>query len=103
MTCYQKGNTRDGLHMANMGGCYLMVRDGFAGMRINENGLSIYPMLLVVSTVHPHLAEEWVWLHGSVVVTMTSRVFGNGQAVITHKSAQNANNFVNTFMMFEFC
>ena len=41
----QKGNTRDGLHMANMGGCYLMVRDGFAGMRISENGLSLYPML----------------------------------------------------------
>lgn len=41
----QKGNTRDGLHMANMGGCYLMVRDGFADMRIIEDKLSLFPML----------------------------------------------------------
>ena len=41
----QKGNTKDGLHVANMGGCYLMIRDGFAGMRISNGKLSLFPML----------------------------------------------------------
>ena len=40
-----KGNTKDGLHMANMGGCYDMVVGGFAGLKLNENGLSLFPML----------------------------------------------------------
>ncbi|MDO4940258.1 MAG: beta-phosphoglucomutase [Erysipelotrichaceae bacterium] len=40
-----KGNTRDGLHMANMGGCYCMVTDGFAGLRINEDNIYLFPML----------------------------------------------------------
>ena len=38
-------NTRDGLHTANMGGSYLMVVRGFAGLTINDCGLSIFPML----------------------------------------------------------
>ena len=40
-----KGNTRDGLHIANMGGCYRMILGGFAGLDIDENGLSIFPMI----------------------------------------------------------
>lgn len=40
-----KGNTKDGLHIANMGGCYDMIVGGFAGLRINEKGLSLFPML----------------------------------------------------------
>lgn len=40
-----KGNTKDGLHIANMGGCYRMVSDGFAGLRINDDGISLFPML----------------------------------------------------------
>ena len=40
-----KGNTRDGLHIANMGGCYRMILGGFAGLDINETGLSLFPML----------------------------------------------------------
>lgn len=40
-----KGNTRDGLHIANMGGCYRMILGGFAGLDIDENGLSLFPML----------------------------------------------------------
>ena len=39
------GNTRDGLHTANMGGAYLTVLMGFAGLRIDENGLTLSPML----------------------------------------------------------
>lgn len=40
-----KGNTRDGLHIANMGGCYRMILGGFAGLDIDENGISIFPMI----------------------------------------------------------
>ena len=40
-----KGNTKDGLHMANMGGCYDMIVGGFAGLKLNENGISLFPML----------------------------------------------------------
>ncbi len=39
------GNTRDGLHTANMGGAYLCVLRGFAGLTLSESGLSLSPML----------------------------------------------------------
>ncbi len=39
------GNTKDGLHMANMGGTWLAIVYGFAGLRLKENGLSFSPML----------------------------------------------------------
>ncbi|MGG0717753.1 glycosyl hydrolase family 65 protein [Robertmurraya massiliosenegalensis] len=39
------GNTKDGLHMANMGGTWLAIVYGFAGVRVKENGLSISPFL----------------------------------------------------------
>ena len=41
----KKGNTRDGLHIANLGGCYRMISDGFAGLKVKENSLSLFPML----------------------------------------------------------
>ena len=40
-----KGNTKDGLHIANMGGCYRMILGGFAGLDIDENGISLFPMI----------------------------------------------------------
>lgn len=39
------GNTRDGLHTANMGGSYLCVLLGFAGLRLEEGRLSLAPKL----------------------------------------------------------
>ena len=36
-------NTKDGVHTANMGGCYMAIVNGFAGLRITEEGLSIDP------------------------------------------------------------
>ena len=39
------GNTKDGLHMANMAGTWMDVTSGFAGMYANENGLSFKPTL----------------------------------------------------------
>lgn len=38
-------NTQDGIHTANMGGCYMAIVNGFAGLTIDENGLSINPFL----------------------------------------------------------
>lgn len=39
------GNTKDGLHMANMGGTWLAIVFGFAGLRIKEDGISFSPAL----------------------------------------------------------
>lgn len=41
----QSGNTRDGLHIANMGGAYLSIIAGFGGMRLNRDGLRLFPLL----------------------------------------------------------
>lgn len=38
-------NTKDGLHMANMGGTYMALVHGFAGLRIKEEGLILRPIL----------------------------------------------------------
>lgn len=38
-------NTKDGLHMANMGGTWLGIVYGFAGLRLKESGLSLSPVL----------------------------------------------------------
>src|SRR5690606_4118860 len=39
------GNTKDGLHMANMGGTWMAIVFGFAGLRVKESGLSLAPDL----------------------------------------------------------
>ncbi|KAA0544898.1 glycoside hydrolase family 65 protein [Bacillus sp. BGMRC 2118] len=39
------GNTKDGLHMANMGGTWMAITAGFAGMRVKETGLLFRPQL----------------------------------------------------------
>ncbi len=41
----QSGNTRDGLHIANMGGAYLSMIAGFGGMRLDNDGLRLFPLL----------------------------------------------------------
>lgn len=40
-----QGNTKDGLHTANMGGCYMAIVYGFAGLRIHEDGVCFAPAL----------------------------------------------------------
>jgi alpha,alpha-trehalose phosphorylase len=40
-----QGNTKDGLHLANMGGAWLAIVFGFAGLRIKESGLYLSPIL----------------------------------------------------------
>ena len=39
------GNTRDGLHMANMAGTWVCMVSGFGGMSVTENGISFDPIL----------------------------------------------------------
>ncbi|MEH7222269.1 glycosyl hydrolase family 65 protein [Bacillus sp. JJ1566] len=39
------GNTKDGLHFANMGGTWLSIVYGFAGLRVKESGISFAPTL----------------------------------------------------------
>jgi alpha,alpha-trehalose phosphorylase len=39
------GNSGDGVHTANMGGAYMAIVYGFAGVKISEEGLSIDPFL----------------------------------------------------------
>ncbi len=39
------GNTRDGIHVANMGGMYMAIVYGFGGLRIKEDGLHLAPVL----------------------------------------------------------
>ncbi|MCI1966284.1 MAG: family 65 glycosyl hydrolase [Oscillospiraceae bacterium] len=39
------GNTKDGLHIANMGGVYMSIVYGFGGLRIKEDGLHLAPVL----------------------------------------------------------
>jgi len=38
-------NTKDGIHTANMGGCFMAVVYGFAGLSITENGIKIAPFV----------------------------------------------------------
>lgn len=39
------GNTKDGIHTANMGGTFMAIVFGFAGLRIKENYISLNPKL----------------------------------------------------------
>jgi len=41
----EHGNTKDGLHTANLGGAYLSIVAGFAGLRINRDGLILRPRI----------------------------------------------------------
>ncbi len=45
-------NTKDGIHTANMGGTFMAIVYGFAGLRIKENGIFFAP-------IKPHCWEEY--------------------------------------------
>ena len=44
-TSDRNGNTKDGLHIANMGGVYRVLTAGFGGVKITGQGLSLFPVL----------------------------------------------------------
>lgn len=65
------GNTKDGLHLANMGGTWMSIVYGFAGMRLKESGLSLAPVL-------PAAWEQYAFrltFRGRLIAV---RVAGNG-------------------------
>ncbi|MGB4660010.1 MAG: glycosyl hydrolase family 65 protein, partial [Mobilitalea sp.] len=43
--CNTHKNTKDGIHTANMGGTYMSIVYGFAGLRLKEEGLFFAPMI----------------------------------------------------------
>ncbi len=45
----EHGNTKDGLHTANLGGAYLSIVAGFAGLRIKKEG----------PTLRPRIPDKW--------------------------------------------
>jgi alpha,alpha-trehalose phosphorylase len=63
------GNTKDGIHTANMGGTYMAIVYGFAGLRLKETGLYFAP----------YLPESWtayrfkIFYEGSQILTEVSR------------------------------
>ncbi|MCH3917233.1 MAG: family 65 glycosyl hydrolase [Spirochaetia bacterium] len=75
------GNTKDGIHTANMGGSYLCIVFGFAGLRIKETGIYLYPYLPTAwkgyafcltlrnlhMHVHIHLDEIALWLEEKTI------------------------------------
>ena len=40
-----QGNTKDGIHTANMGGSYMVIVHGFGGFRLKESGIHFHPTL----------------------------------------------------------
>lgn len=44
-TSDNNGNTRDGLHIANIAGVYKALTAGFGGYKVDKNGLSLFPLL----------------------------------------------------------
>ncbi|MDK2809248.1 MAG: alpha,alpha-trehalose phosphorylase [Clostridiales bacterium] len=43
--CNTHGNTKYGIHTANMGGCYMAIVHGFAGLRMKEEGVFLSPFI----------------------------------------------------------
>jgi alpha,alpha-trehalose phosphorylase len=59
----EHGNTKDGLHTANMGGAYLCIVAGFAGLRIKKDGLMLRPRI-------PHSLRGYrfrIWYRNSLL------------------------------------
>ncbi len=57
------GNTRDGLHMANMAGTWVCVVSGFGGMRVSREAVAFDPIL-------PDALKGYgfsVWAHGRLI------------------------------------
>ncbi|MFG6117924.1 glycoside hydrolase family 65 protein [Thalassobacillus sp. B23F22_16] len=79
------GNTKDGLHMANMGGTWMGIVYGFAGLRIKEAGIHFSPIL----------PEEWDALEFNI--TYDKRLINvyltKGKVTYTLKAGQGVNIF----------
>ncbi|MCL2035405.1 MAG: family 65 glycosyl hydrolase, partial [Oscillospiraceae bacterium] len=82
-----QGNTRDGVHTANMGGAYLCVVAGFAGLKILQDGFHFAPRL-------PKTWEGYefsFYCCGSLIGVSV----GRDQSVFTLKSGKPVRIYVN--------
>ncbi|NLD52843.1 MAG: glycoside hydrolase family 65 protein [Clostridiales bacterium] len=62
------GNTKDGIHTATMGGTWLALTAGFAGLRIKQGGLSLSPRLPRSWTGY---SFPMMWRNSALHVTVT--------------------------------
>lgn len=80
-------NTKDGLHMANMGGTWLVVVFGFAGLRVKESGLSLSPSLPAEwGSLIFHLRYQGRLIRVKMVGDSVTYLIKEGEGIIiTHK------------------
>lgn len=74
-------NTKDGLHMANMGGTWLGIVYGFAGLRLKESGLYLSPSLPVEwnsYTFHLRYQARVLKVHKTREATVYTLIEGEG-------------------------
>jgi len=83
------GNTKDGIHTANMGGTWLAITAGFGGLRVKPDGLHL----------HPRLPDAWraysfplTWRGSELRVHVSPKgwriVLAEGEAVDVHVNGQ---------------
>ncbi|GER67126.1 glycosyl hydrolase [Weizmannia acidilactici] len=96
------GNTKDGLHMANMGGTWMSIVYGFAGVRIKESGLSVDPSIpeqwerYAFRLTYQNRKLQIEVTRGSVTVVLTEgealriRLFGREETLLPGKVVARA-------------
>lgn len=76
------GNTKDGLHMANMGGTWMAIVFGFAGLRIKESGLSFTPSIPEKWELYSFpIQYQGVMLRVSIKKDRISLILENGESL----------------------
>lgn len=84
-------NTKDGLHMANMGGTWLGIVYGFAGLRLKESGLSLAPTLPIEWNsleFHLNFQERLLKVRVTRDATFYTILKGDGLTLIHHGAQQ---------------
>ncbi len=91
----KQGNTDDGIHAANMGGTYMGIVFGFAGLRIHANGLSLHPCIPKAleryafpicyqgKRIHLQVDHETITLQGDSTEPISITVYGLHYAIDT--------------------
>lgn len=88
-----QGNTKDGVHTANMGGSYMVIVHGFGGFRLKESGIYF----------HPILPDRWKG-YSFKVCYLGSRIFvhvGDGKCSfkLERGNAQNINVYGKEYLL----
>lgn len=88
-----QGNTKDGVHTANMGGSYMVIVHGFGGFRLKESGIYF----------HPIVPDRWEG-YSFKVCYLGSRIFvhvGQGECrfKLERGNAQNINVYGKEYLL----